>query len=199
MSTESSPKALFRPADPPETRIDPFNDADFPYRPGQYPRWIGHKFSSEGCALHYPGNTVLVHLPAASPFRKRLQDLHNILENHELASAFALLPPSSWHMTVYEGVTDRIRLRQSWPSNLALDSSLAVCHANFANQLAEFEHRLGPKGVGEMEVVGFEPIEDGIGLTLRATGGQEGPLRDLRDRLAARLGMHHPSHDIYTW
>ncbi|KAK4555756.1 hypothetical protein LTR86_006976 [Recurvomyces mirabilis] len=177
-------------------RIEPIPKADFPHH--LYPRWIGHKFSPGGTALHFPGNTVMAHLPSDSQFRHDLQELVDILQGHESSPAFSFLPSSSWHMTLYECVTDQIRQRKSYPGDLELDTSLNVCHAHLATHLAKFDHSLN-SGVGCMTVSGNEPILDGLGLTLRPYDGRDTIMRDFRDSLSEILKMCHPGHDTYSW
>jgi hypothetical protein len=122
------------------------------------------------------------------------------LKKQDFASLLKFLPPSSWHMTIYEGITDQIRRRDSYPGELPLDSSLKICHAHLAERLAEFEHGLGPDGVGQMRIAGFEPLDDGIALKLEpTTQDSEDNLRRLRDRLSERLEMRHPGHSNYSW
>lgn len=179
-------------------RIEPIPKSDFPH--DMYPRWIGHKFSPSGETLPYPGNTIIAHLPHGTPFHLELQNLLASLKKHDMAPAFAFLPPSSWHVTLYEGVTDQIRLRRSYPGDMSMDSSLKACHVHVASRLADFAHELGTTGVGEMKVVGLEPVVDGLGLTLQTTDiGQETRLRSLRDCLSTRLKMRHPGHATYSW
>ncbi|KAK3674131.1 hypothetical protein LTR78_005978 [Recurvomyces mirabilis] len=126
------------------------------------------------------------------------QELVDILQGHELSAAFSFLPSSSWHMTLYECVTDQIRQRNSYPGDLALNTSLNVCHAHLATRLANFEHSLN-SGVGRMTVYGNEPVLDGLGLTLRPDEGRDPIMRDFRDRLSEILKMRHPGHDTYSW
>ncbi|KAK1061967.1 hypothetical protein LTR74_010631 [Friedmanniomyces endolithicus] len=180
----------------PDERVEPTPKPDFPHY--QYPRWIGHKFNPDGQIMPCPDNTVLSPLDPANALHRSLQALLNDLQQQNFASLYTFLPPSSWHMTTYEGVSDQIRLRNSWPADLPVTSSLKACHAHVATRLADFEHGLG--AVAKMEVAGFEPLAEGIALKLvPATSHGERALRDLRDRLSQRLGMHHPGHDNYSF
>ncbi|KAK0940844.1 hypothetical protein LTR48_002563 [Friedmanniomyces endolithicus] len=180
----------------PDERVEPTPKPDFPHH--QYPRWIGHKFNPDGQIMPYPGNTVLSPLDPASALHRSLQGLLNDLQQQDFASLYTFLSPSSWHMTTYEGISDQIRLRNSWPADLPANSSLKACHAYVATRLADFKHGLGADI--QMEVAGFESLAEGIALKLvPANSGGERALRDLRDRLSQRLGMRHPGHDNYSF
>ncbi|KAK0784018.1 hypothetical protein LTS16_018885 [Friedmanniomyces endolithicus] len=180
----------------PDERVEPTPKPDFLHH--QYPRWIGHKFNPDGQIMPYPGNGVLSPLDAASALHRSLQALLNDLQQQEFASLYTFLPPSSWHMTTYEGVSDQIRVRNSWPAELPVTASLKACHAHVATRLAVFKHGLGADI--QMEVAGFESLAEGIALKLvPTTSDGERALRDLRDRLSQRLGMRHPGHDNYSF
>lgn len=143
---------------------------------------------------------VLAHIPIDTSFHAALKDLLHGLQDQRSASALAFHPVSSWHTTLYEGVTDRIRFRHSYPGDLPLDTSLGTCHAHVATRLAEFWHGLGNGAVGRMQGVGFEPVEDGLALTLHTTSpSQQGTMRSLRDRLSGTFKMRHPGHGRYSW
>ncbi|KAK1055452.1 hypothetical protein LTR74_015682 [Friedmanniomyces endolithicus] len=162
----------------PDERVEPTPKPDFPHH--QYPRWIGHKFDPDGQIMPYPGNGVLSPLDPASALHRSLQALLDDLQQQDFASLYTFLPPSSWHMTTYEGISDQIRLRKSRPADLPVTASLKACHAHVATRLADFEHRLG--AVVNMEVAGFESLAEGIALKLvPATYGGERALRDPRD------------------
>ena len=150
--------------------------------------------------LHYPGNTLMVHLDTQSPLHQALSAMVEDFKTQPFAPLLTLLPSSSLHMTIYECVTDGIRTRNSYPGDLPLDSSLKTCHAHLAHHLANYSHGLGSQGVGRMRVIGYEPMTDGIGLKLEPTTSEmESRLRDLRDRLSEDLKMRHPGHEAYSW
>lgn len=167
---------------------------------GKYPRPIGHKFTPEGAVLPFAGNTLIAHLSPQSPFSTALQAMQADIQRQDWGASMALLPASSWHMTIYDCVAYRYRTRSSYPADVPLDSSLKSCHAHFATRLADLEHGLGPQGVGPVAVTGYDPITQVIAFRLRPTRQEtETGLRDLRDRLSARLKMRHGTHETYLW
>ncbi len=78
---------------------------------GRYPRWIGHKFEPDGSVRSFPGHGIMCHLPSHDAMYHALQQFRDDLQQQDFASSLVLLPPSVWHMTVYEGVSDQIRKR----------------------------------------------------------------------------------------
>lgn len=88
------------------TRPDPFEtltrgDAAHPPGVGTAPPV---KFAPDGAVQPFAGNTILCHIDPASDAHAALAELQNALKAGPLAGAFAFLPPSSLHMTVFEGI-----------------------------------------------------------------------------------------------
>lgn len=165
---------------------------------GKYPRWIGHKFEPDGSVRSFPGHGIMCPLPPQSSMYKALQRLRDDLKQQDCASTLVLLPPSVWHMTVYEGVSDQIRTRNGWPGELDPDCSLQECYDFVASKLANFD--LGCESSFRMIPVGWEPIEDGIALKIAgADPAEEEKLRGLRERLANVLELRHPGFDKYSF
>lgn len=179
-----------------EDRIEPIPKKDFPHQ--NYPRWIGHKFEPDGRVLPFPGHTVICHLHQGSRLYQDLLSLHDDLKRQDFASCYVLLPPASWHMTVYEGVSDQIRKRNCWPGDSALDAPLESATALVREKLAGFDLATEPHY--RMAIAGWEPLEDGIALkVVPASSDEERRLRGLRDRLSKLLCMRHPGHDTYSF
>lgn len=165
---------------------------------GAYPRGVGSKFHPDGSVRGFAGNTVICHLPEASPLRPPLLQLHDRLRRDAPATLYTLLPPASWHMTVFEGACDQVRRAGFWPDDLAADAPMAACDALFAGKLAGFDPRLAPPL--RLAVAGWRPLTDGLALHLQpATPADATGLRTLRDRLAERLRIRHPDHATYAF
>ncbi|EHJ95570.1 hypothetical protein AT5A_24645 [Agrobacterium tumefaciens 5A] len=148
--------------------------------------------------MRFPGNTIICHLPVDSDLRPVLFHLYKSLERSKDRGLYTLLPPDSWHMTVFEGTVDAKREPGFWPSDLSLEATLAECTSHLERKLDRFD--IQDSGDFVMQVSGWLPLVDGIGLTLRSKElGQEIRLRDLRDRLSQALQIRHPEHERYVF
>lgn len=167
-----------------------------------YPPWVPSKFSPSGEVQNFPGNTILCHIPPQSPLLQALRSLYARIGAHPFASRVTLLPPSSWHMTVIEGVCDQIREPGRWPAN-HLSSSLEQYTDECAPRVrlvgGELEN-LGLSAPYHMKAVGLVVSETGISLDLQgATEEEDKRVRRLRDYLADALGFRHPGHETYKF
>ena len=70
--------------------------------------------------------------------------LHEKLLQSNLSSVITLLPPSSWYITVFEGVCDEVRKPGFWPSDLAVDAPLEDCDALLAEKPSLFDLKCNP-------------------------------------------------------
>ncbi len=162
------------------------------------PPGVGTKFHADGSVRHFPGNTTICHIPQG-PLFDGLLDLRAKLAGLDFASSFTLLPASSWHMTVFEGVCDQARTHGHWPTDLGFDVSLDVCHALFEQRLQAFP-LLESEPPYRLRISKMEPMTVGFGLSLEPIDeAQNRRLRSLRDRLSDLLGLRHANHDSYVF
>ncbi|KAF5523447.1 hypothetical protein CGCA056_v005713 [Colletotrichum aenigma] len=127
-----------------------------------------------------------------------MQELSDKLAASKFASLITLLPATSFHMTVFEGVCDQVRKPGYWPSDLPLEAPLEECNSKFEQALGAFD--LGDEHMPpyKMTVRGFDPHEIGIGIQLDGrTPAETVRLRSLRHKLADKLNIRHPIHDEY--
>ncbi|KAL7931556.1 RNA ligase/cyclic nucleotide phosphodiesterase [Trichoderma chlorosporum] len=161
-------------------------------------KWTGEKFDDKGNVLPFPGNTILCHLPQDSELYKTLLPIYETLEKSKFTKFYTLLPPPSWHMTVFEGVCDQRRERATWPQELALDAPLQSCHDLFRDKLSTFD--LGIQPPLRLSVTRLLMSKAGIRLDLAAVdAAEEKRLRGLRDRLSVLLQIRAPGHETYVF
>lgn len=157
---------------------------------------VGHKFHADGSVRHFPGNTIICF---ADPVGQAYQDAawvqHELLKtsyNHK----FAMLPPSSFHMTVFDLLCDDVRSPDKWSSKLALDATLIETDEFFINAIQHipapdnfrmtFQHlNLGTNGLS----LYLKPIDDAMNQLIRG----------YRDQLADATGVRQPNHDAYAF
>ncbi|KAH6692363.1 RNA ligase/cyclic nucleotide phosphodiesterase [Plectosphaerella plurivora] len=181
---------------------DPQTEPPVPADRPTYPLGIPFKFNPEGDAQYYPGNTTVCHIPASSPLIPGLQAVYDAIAAHpKFSKTVRLLPPDSWHMTVFDGLREHECEPGMWPPGLA-KRPLAEATASFAESLRAFGPQLEAEGLAppyRMKARGIEfPAPVGIGLQVEgATPEEEKRMRRLRDRLSDVLGFKAPNHYVY--
>jgi hypothetical protein len=159
---------------------------------------LDQKFDAHGNVLRFPGNTLICHVPLFTPLSDALTAVRDEIKASSYAEALAMLPPESYHMTVFEGVTDDERTRERWPLDLPLNVTLAECTRHIANKLQAFDLgcdlplRMKLADPGQQMMIGAMSL-------VPANDEEAYKLCDLRDRLAAYLGFRAPWHDSYTF
>ena len=105
-----------------------------------FPPDVGSKFDADGRVLGFPGNTIICHLPQQGVEAACFDALMNVYRDaprHGFTRKVALLPPSSYHMTVFGGANDHPRMAQSWPADLPLDLPMDQCNRITADRLRQ--------------------------------------------------------------
>jgi hypothetical protein len=160
------------------------------------PKDIGRKFHADGGVRRFPGNTIVCHIAAETALVARLDRLHARLVTAPAAHSYTLLPPSSWHMTLFVGLCDEVRDRQHWPEGLPLDLPLDAADRFVADRLKAAPFA-GPMRF-RMRVDHHWPLADGIVIGLACDdAAQEQEIRRLRDEIAGRIGLRLPGHDSF--
>ena len=78
----------------------------------------GGKFDHNGNVLLWPGNTFICHVDQRTPAHETLTLIQDQLKAGPHADAFAFLPPDSFHMTIFEGLSGAPDSEQVWPAGL---------------------------------------------------------------------------------
>ena len=163
-----------------------------------FPKGVGSKFFPDGQVRAYPGNTVLCHVAGIPPLNERLDKLYGRLLDAEVAQIYTLLPPSSWHMTVFDGVCDGNRNGERWPGDLDREAPLLEINQTFEARLKA--GRFGPGLSFAMRVRRLRPLMNVIAIELEpADEGEERAVRALRQRLAATLSFDRSAPDTYPF
>ncbi len=155
------------------------------------PSAVGKKFEPDGRVLRYPGNTFICHVPAESEAHRALVAAQAALRAGPQGDAFAFLPPASFHMTVFEGVTDLARSDGRWPQDMHAEAPVAEVTDTFAARAAQLDlpsrRAIRPTGL----FAGFSLRVEG------ATPEEEAGLRASREKLSALTGIRRPDFAGY--
>lgn len=158
-----------------------------------YSRHVGEKFNEDGSARLFPGNTVLCPVTPASDTMEILKQFHAAILQELWHRYYAMLPPSSFHMTVFDLVCDQVRKPENWTTLLPLDAPLEAVDA-FVQQ----QWQSAPSAPQPSVVVGRLEIGDYITLRLRPLNDPANQLlRQYRDTLSAVFGIRQPNHTEY--
>jgi hypothetical protein len=163
-----------------------------------FPRAVGRKFHPGGQIRTFPGNSIVCHVATVASLIERLDRLYERLCLARAAASYTLLPPSSWHMTVFNGVCDQERDAGLWPADLARNLPQAEIDREFEARLKA--ERFGPELTFAMRVKCFRPPRSGISIDLEpANAKEEQAIRALRVRLSETLCFSCPAPDTYTF
>lgn len=165
---------------------------------------VGSKFYPNGKVKSYPGNTIVCHLPQQggdSAFFNGLLEIYRNAPDFSFFRKATLLPPSSYHMTVFEGVTEASRNKpDQWPWEVQTTASLDDCSKVLSERLSRF--RMESDMPLRMQVDMDAPVPKGsaIVIPLKAIDqAEENRLRDLRRRLSAATGIRIREPDTYAF
>jgi len=156
------------------------------------------KFYPDGSVKPFAGNTVICHVPQQCRFRDGTVALHDALVRSSFAHKLGILPPDSYHMTIYSGANDQNRAHSSWPGGVPLDASIEQCNSVMKERMKSVRLE-GPFPLRvRINVPGT--MHYGRASTLRMEGadaGSERILRTVRDRLADAYRFRALDHDMY--
>lgn len=159
-----------------------------------YTYHVGEKFHADGSAREYPGVTIICFADSASPIYQAGERLQAELQTLPYAHKFGLLPPSSFHMTVFSLICDHRRTPDQWSARLPLDAPLAEVDRFFIQALAPVTPPSGFRMV--MTYLG------GWGLSFRLSPADEGTyeaLRAYREQVSEATGVRYPDHNTYEF
>jgi len=160
----------------------------------QYAPAVGNKFYEDGSVRQFPGNTVICFANPESRVYQEAEWVQHQLQQQPYGDKFSLLPPASFHMTVFELVCDQVRTPEKWSSALELTTSLEDTDTYFIECVAQITlptncHMIFDK---------FHISVSGLSLALLpADDASATTLRQYRDDLADVTGVRSPDHESY--
>ncbi|MBB6242895.1 hypothetical protein HDE79_002351 [Rhodanobacter sp. MP1X3] len=168
--------------------------------PPAVPRDVGpgEKFSVDGAAQPYPGNTIICPIAESNPALDELCAAYEELRTNTRAGNLAWLPPSSYHSTIFDGATNANRRPGDWPQMLPLNASMDECNRDVADRL---QHMSAGIAAPIRMVVDMDEVENiPAGVLLKPVDAAENRrLRKLRDAISLATGIRHANHDDYRF
>lgn len=161
----------------------------------RYTREVGRKFYADGTPRIFAGNTIICMVDPASPIGQAAAAFQQSIGGLPFGAKFAMLPPSSFHMTVMELLCDETRLPERWSPQLDLAAPLAETDAFFLARVpavpAPDRLVMRAEGVAHRQglMVMLQPADDAVATAIWG----------YRAAIAAATGVRFPDHDAYRF
>ncbi len=165
--------------------------SDSPYPPGVSLLGGGGKFTPDGAVQYWPGNTFVCHIDRTSFAYEAIRALQEEVKKSPFNRFFTFLPPPSFHMTVYQGLSPGMTLDTGWPHGIPTGQSRDEVSAALLRRL------------DGLSLAGSHKIKvDRLlaGYSLRVSGADDHEERSLRQaRIALRnaTGITFADFDDY--
>ncbi len=156
---------------------------------------VGIKFHPDGTVMPFSGNTIICFVAPDSPLLGELLWMRETLQAMRCADHIGFLPPSSYHMTTFELLTDYWRQPQRWTPALPLDAPIPTTDAFFQAVVPRVP-------APDAFLMRFAGVDTSTPATIRLEPADEATrsaLRGYRDTLAAATGIRFPNHDTYGY
>lgn len=155
---------------------------------------IGRKFNDDGSVKFFQGNTIISKVHSDNSVYPIILRISNAFQNAKGKDKYAFLPFGSFHMTMIQGVCDVDRKEELWSKYLELDTRLVEVDQFFeekyksVNQLPETQMRFDFIDITNHTIlVRFQPKTENCAKQLK----------QFRDEVSEKLGLHFPDHDAY--
>lgn len=153
----------------------------------------GGKFHSDGSVQHWPGNTFICHIDRNSAAFEAIRALQEEIKRSEFNRFFTFLPPTSFHMTVFQGTSPATKPGAGWPDGL--DWPLARDAVS-----AEIIERIRNVDLPPSRTIRFVDLFAAHSLTVTgATAEQEEGLRTARRALREATRIPQADFDRYVF
>ncbi len=162
------------------------------------PPWVslegrGGKFTTDGRVQIWPGNTFICHVDRNSQAFEAICALQAELKASAFQKFFTFLPPASFHMTVFQGVSPTPKPGTRWPAGLPQDFS----RDDVTNALLGRIDGIALPQRHRMRVAG---LFGGCSLTMEgATEEEEKSLRETRVALWGATRIDFDDFDNYVF
>lgn len=183
--------------------------ADLSYaQPGMQqglPKDVGRKMNSDGSVREFLANTFIGPLAQQGEdfaVFDAFLDIYRDFPRHAFHRKIALLPPSSYHITVFGGLNDVDRGTPNWISSIPADMPIERVTEQYLQALHKLPKLNGAPLLFDVDMERLPPAkkEGGLTIPLRpADLATERSLRVIRDQLSDLTGIRRKDHDSYEY
>jgi len=154
---------------------------------------VENKFDNKGNPLPFPGCTIICNIPLDTHLSEQIISFQKKIENFNPDKTYFYLPPSSFHMTLFDCCNFNTKNTNYWPSNIDPDidyKDIAIeLNKRIQNYIFPEEFNLKLKMFFGGYSIILEPYSE----------KDEKILRNCRDELSSLLKIKFENHQRYTF
>ena len=152
-----------------------------------------NKFDKKGNPLSFPGCTIICNIPLNTDLSNEIINYQKKIENFNPKKTYFYLPPSSFHMTLFDCCNLNTKNTKYWPSNI--DPNM-----DYKNIAYELNKRIKDYIFPEELNLKLKMFFGGYSIILEPFSEKdEKILRNCRDDLSSLLKIKFENHQRYTF
>ena len=154
---------------------------------------VEHKFDNKGNPLQFPGCTIICNIPLDTHLSEQIISFQKKIENFNPDKTYFYLPPSSFHMTLFDCCNFNTKNTNYWPSNIDPDM-------DYKDIAIELNKRIQNYIFPEEFNLKLKMFFGGFSIILEPYSEQdEKILRNCRDEISSLLKIKFENHQRYTF
>ena len=152
-----------------------------------------NKFDNKGNPISFPGCTIICNIPINTDLSNQIISFQKKIENFNPKKTYFYLPPSSFHMTLFDCCNLNTKNTKYWPSNI--DPNM-----DYKNIAIELNKRIKDYIFPEELNLKLKMFFGGYSIILEPFSEKdEKILRNCRDELSSLLKIKFENHQRYTF
>ena len=152
-----------------------------------------NKFDDKGNPLPFPGCTIICKIPLNTYLSNQIISFQKKMENFNPKKTYFYLPPSSFHMTLFDCCNLNTKNTNYWPSNI--DPNM-----DYKDVAVELNKRIKSYIFPEKLNLKLNMFFGGYSIVLEPYSEEdEKILRNCRDELSSLLKIKFENHQRYTF
>ena len=152
-----------------------------------------NKFDDRGNPLPFPGCTIICNIPLNTNLSDQIISLQKNIENFNPEKTYFYLPPSSFHMTLFDCCNFNTKNTNYWPSGIDPDTDYKDIAVELNKRIQNY---IFPKEFN----LKFKMLFGGYSIILEPYSEKdEKILRNCRDELSSLLKIKFENHQRYNF
>ena len=154
---------------------------------------VENKFDNKGNPLPFPGCTIICNIPLNTDLSNEIISFQKKIENFNPEKTYFYLPPSSFHMTLFDCCNFNTKNTNYWPSDIDPDMDYNDIAIELNKRIKDY---IFPKELN----LKLKMFFGGYSIILEPFSEKdEKILRNCRDELSSLLKIQFENHQRYTF